>query len=512
MTPQEFKNSILQLAIQGKLVAQRAEEGTGKELLEKILAAKNAKDAKGKGEKSAKVGSRVLREEIPDDEKPFDIPESWEWVRLGDISSVITKGTTPRGGNVSYSDKGVGFLRAENIAGLDVLDKSNLKYIDEKTHLGVLRRSVLEANDILITIAGTLGRTAIVRDDDLPLNANQAVSMIRLVDAKLVNLKYIIIALNSPVIQRLLTKQRKVTAIPNLTLEIIGDCIFPLPPLAEQKRIVAKIEELMPLVERYEKAWSKLKDFNKRFPADMQKSLLQMAIQGKLVEQRAEEGTGKELLEKILAAKNAKDAKGKGEKSHAKSAKSAKAGSRVSREEIPDDEKPFDIPESWEWVRLGEVGSWSAGATPSRTRPDYYSGNIPWLKTGDLNDGYVAEIPETITELALAKTSVRLNPVGSVLMAMYGATIGKLGILQVPATTNQACCACIPFSGIYNKYLFYFLKGYRKSFIKMGEGGAQPNISKEKIVRTLTPLPPLAEQKRIVAKLEELLPLCERLK
>jgi type I restriction enzyme S subunit len=182
------------------------------------------------------------------------------------------------------------------------------------------------------------------------------------------------------------------------------------------------------------------------------------------------------------------------------------------REEIPDDEKPFEIPESWEWVRLGEVGSWSAGATPSRTRPDYYGGNIPWLKTGDLNDGYVTEIPETITELALAKTSVRLNPVGSVLMAMYGATIGKLGILQVAATTNQACCACIPCSEIYNRYLFYFLKGYRKSFIKMGEGGAQPNISKEKIVRTLFPLPSLAEQKRIVAKIEELLPLCDRLK
>ena len=247
-------------------------------------------------------------------------------------------------------------------------------------------------------------------------------------------------------------------------------------------------------------------------PQELKNSILQLAIQGKLVEQRAEEGTGKELLEKILAAKNAEGAKGRGGKSHAKSAKSAKAGSRVSHEEIPDDEKPFDIPESWEWVRLGEVGSWSAGATPSRTRPDYYGGDIPWLKTGDLNDGYVTEIPETITELALEKTSVRLNPVGSVLMAMYGATIGKLGILHVAATTNQACCACIPCSEIYNKYLFYFLKGYRKSFIKMGEGGAQPNISKEKIVRTLFPLPPLAEQKRIVAKLEELLPLCERLK
>ena len=242
--PGDMQKSLLQMAIQGKLVDQRPEEGTGEELYRQIQSEKQ------RLVKSGKIKKEKPLPEITSDEIPFDIPESWAWVRLGEMSSLITKGTTPRGGNVSYSDKGVGFLRAENVAGLDVLDKSSLKYIDEKTHLGALRRSILEANDILITIAGTLGRTAIVRYDDLPLNANQAVSMVRLVDAKAVSLKYIVIALNSPVIQRLLTKQRKVTAIPNLTLEIIGDCLIPLPPLAEQKRIVAKLEELLPLCER----------------------------------------------------------------------------------------------------------------------------------------------------------------------------------------------------------------------------------------------------------------------
>jgi len=178
--------------------------------------------------------------------------------------------------------------------------------------------------------------------------------------------------------------------------------------------------------------------------------------------------------------------------------------------EISEDEVPFDIPESWKWVKVGNVGSWSSGATPSRTNPAYYGGIIPWLKTGDLNDGFIKKIPEFITDLALEKTSVRLNPVGSVLMAMYGATIGKLGILDISATTNQACCACIPYEGIHNKYLFYYLMSMRRSYIGMAEGGAQPNISKEKIVNSLIPLPPLAEQKRIVAKIEELLPLVER--
>ena len=175
------------------------------------------------------------------------------------------------------------------------------------------------------------------------------------------------------------------------------------------------------------------------------------------------------------------------------------------------DEVPFEIPESWEWVRLGSIGDWGSGATPSRAVPEYYDGDIPWLKTGDLNDGYIKYIPESISKLALEKTSVRLNPTGSILIAMYGATIGKVGILTFPATTNQACCACLPIE-IFNEYLFYFLMSQKVAFVKQGEGGAQPNISKEKIVATLMPLPPLAEQYRIVAKIKELFPLVKKYK
>ena len=232
-------------------------------------------------------------------------------------------------------------------------------------------------------------------------------------------------------------------------------------------------------------------------PQELKNSVLQLAIQGKLVEQRPEEGTAKELYQQIQAEKQAL-------------IKAGKIKKEKPLPEIAEDEKPFDIPESWMWVRLGDIGSWASGATPSRTNPEFYGGNIPWLKTGDLNDGHISAVPEFITEEALEKTSVRLNPVGSVLIAMYGATIGKLAILDAPMTTNQACCACITSESVYNEYLFYFLLGYRKSFIKMGEGGAQPNISKEKIINTPFPLPPLAEQKRIVAKIEELLPLIDR--
>lgn len=243
----------------------------------------------------------------------------------------------------------------------------------------------------------------------------------------------------------------------------------------------------------------KMDDLHKRFPEDMKKSILQYAIQGKLVEQRLEEGTGAELYKQMQAEKQ-------------RLIKEKKIKKEKTLVEITDDEIPFDIPETWIWIRVGDVGSWGSGATPPRTNPAYYGGSIPWLKTGDLNDGFIKEVPEFITELALEKTSVRLNPVGSVLMAMYGATIGKLGILEIPVTTNQACCACIPYAGMYNKYLFYYLMSMRQTYIGMAEGGAQPNISKEKIVNSILPLPPLEEQHRIVAKLEEILPLCERLK
>ena len=239
--PAKMKNSILQHAIQGKLTEQLPSDGDANELLTQIKAekAKLIKEGKLKKEKTLPP--------ISADEIPFEIPENWVWCRLGEISRLVTKGTTPRGGNVAYLEKGIGFLRAENVQGLDKIDKSNIKFISENTHKGCLKRSILDEYDVLVTIAGTLGRTAIVQPDELPLNTNQAISIIRLVNIKSINLLYLIYAINSPIIQGLLTNQKKITAIPNLTLEIISNLSIPLPPLSEQERIVEKLEELLPL-------------------------------------------------------------------------------------------------------------------------------------------------------------------------------------------------------------------------------------------------------------------------
>lgn len=231
----------------------------------------------------------------------------------------------------------------------------------------------------------------------------------------------------------------------------------------------------------------------------LRQKILDLAIHGKLVPQDPNDEPASVLLERIRAEKERLIKEGK-----IKRPKKTKATSDKPHYE----NVPFEVPNSWVWTTLGEIGNWQSGATPSRLRKDYYGGNIPWLKTGDLNDGYISDIPEYITETALKETSVKLNPKDSVLIAMYGATIGKVGILSFPATTNQACCACTDYL-VKKMYLFYFLLANREKFIAMGGGGAQPNISKEKIVSTLIPLPPKQEQSRIVEGIEHWLSLVD---
>ena len=174
-----------------------------------------------------------------------------------------------------------------------------------------------------------------------------------------------------------------------------------------------------------------------------------------------------------------------------------------------DEEIPFEIPQGWEWCRMGCIGDWGAGATPAKGNSEYYGGNILWLRTGELNNGVVYDTEIKITEKALRECSLRLNKVGDVLIAMYGATIGKVAIAGNEMTSNQACCACTPL-GVFNYYLFYYLMGSQTDFVKKGEGGAQPNISREKLISHLMPIPPLNEQYRMVEQIQRILPLIER--
>jgi len=226
--------------------------------------------------------------------------------------------------------------------------------------------------------------------------------------------------------------------------------------------------------------------------------ILELAVRGKLVPQDPMDEPAGVLLERIADEK-------------ARLVKKKKIKRQKKLPVIKGDEKLFDLPEGWQWVRLNDLGEWGAGATPKRGNPEFYGGNISWFKSGELTTDYISESEETVTQAALDKSSLRYNKVGDVLVAMYGATIGKTAILRAPATTNQAVCACTPFKGFLNTYLLTLLKAYKPRLIAMGAGGAQPNISREKIISTVAGLPPFAEQHRIVAKVNELMALCDQL-
>lgn len=484
MTGKELWGSILQKAMEGKLVPQRKEEGTAAELLKEIRKERAKLVKEGKLKKTKPLPA--VREE----EKPFHIPDSWEWVRLGDI--VYNHGQKKPAEKFSYIDIG----SIDNIS--QKLNDSEKIIMPEKTPSRA--RRIVKFGDILYaTVRPYLHNMCIVdKMFSYPPIASTGFAVMATFEG--VESKYLFYYLLTPAFDSYANsnKNAKGVAYPAINDKALYNALIPIPPLSEQHRIVEKLETLKPLVDAYGRATEELDELNRKFPGDLKKSLLQQAMEGKLVPQRKEEGTAAELLQEIRKEK-------------AKLVKEGKLKKAKPLPAVSEEEKPIDIPDSWEWVRLGEVGDWGSGATPSRQHPEYYGGDIPWLKTGDLNDGYINEIPEYISQEGFKHSSVRLNPIGSILIAMYGATIGKLGILEIPATTNQACCACILYRGVDNQYLYYFLLSHRSAFLKQGAGGAQPNISKAKIINTIMPLPPLPEQHRIVEKLEFLLALCDKL-
>ena len=297
--------------------------------------------------------------------------------------------------------------------------------------------------------------------------------------------------------------------VQNLNSDKVANSLFPIPPKTEQKRIVQKIESILPKVHQYEELSNELASINIAIHSKLKKSILQEAIQGKLVPQIKEEGTAEELLVDIRTEKGRLVKEGKLKKSALNDSTIFKGDDNKYYEQIGKkclditEQITFEIPVNWAWARMGQIGDWGAGSTPQRGNANYYNGNILWLKTGELNNGIVYDTEEKITQKAFQDCSLRMNKIGDVLIAMYGATIGKLAIVGKDLTTNQACCGCTPYL-IYNWYLFYFLMASRDSFIKKGEGGAQPNISRVKLVEHLIPLPPLKEQHRIVAQIEKL--------
>ena len=494
MTPQELKNSILQLAIQGKLVEQRPEEGTAEELYRQIQAEKQALIKAGKIKKEKPLP------EITEDEKTFVIPESWRWVRLNDLCRLISDGThkTP-----TYVEKGIPFLSVKDISA-GFLDFSNTRFISQNEHQALIERCKPEKDDVLICRIGTLGK-AVRINTETEFSIFVSLGLIKLIEKAIAN--YVVLTINSGYgyswIQRV--KVGGGTHTFKINLDDLRLMPIPLPPFAEQMRIIEKCNSFSGDFERYEKAWCRLEDFNKRFPGDMQKSILQMAIQGKLVEQRPEEGTGEELYRQIQAEKQALIKAGKNKK-------------EKPLPEIKEDEIPFEIPESWKWVRLSSVVDLLSGFA-FKSEDFKTTGKFRLLRGINLGVNeirwketvFVDSIPDRVSDYLLCK--------GDVLLGLDRPWISdgtRVAVFDDAEDTYlvQRVLRIRSTSYLISSFVSYIL---HSSLLKSPLGGettgiSVPHISPNQVGSIVIPLPPLFEQKRIVARLEELLPLCEKLK
>jgi len=470
MDIKKLRQKILDLAIRGKLVPQDPNDEPASVLLERIKAEKERLIKEGKikrSKKTAKTSDTPHYENVP-----FEVPKGWVWTTLPELCTIpITDGThkTP-----IYTDKehGVPFISSKDVTSQRI-NWNNIKYITRELHEELHKRIAPQKNDILLAKNGTTGVAAIVEDTRV-FDIYVTLAVIR--PSQNICPQYLYQVINSNFCKEQFNSRLTGIGLPNLHLVDIKKTMIPLPPISEQKRIVTEIEHWFVWIEQIRQSKTDLQDVIKQTKS----KILDLAIHGKLVPQDPSDEPASELLKHI----NPK--------------------AEITCDNAHYQNLPFNIPSKWIWTTLGQIGKWQSGSTPNRLNKDYYGGNIPWLKTGDLNDGYITHISENITEKALNETPVKLNPKGCVLIAMYGATIGKIGMLTYPATTNQACCACDVLHGIEKEYLFYFLLSYREKFIKLGSGGAQPNISKEKIINTYIPIPPHSEQKRIVATIHKI--------
>ena len=472
MDTKKLRQKILDLAIHGKLVPQDPNDEPASVLLERIKAEKERLIKEGKikkSKKSTKASDTPHYEQVP-----FEVPGSWVWCTLGDLAfykkgpfgSSLTKAMfVPKSNDTYKVYEQKNAIQKDNTLG---------SYFITKEKYDSLIGLAIQPYDIIVSCAGTIGETYVLPQNSQEGIINQALMLIRLYSREIEQFYLLYFDF---ILKEEAYKESKGTAIKNIPpFDVLKGFHIPLPPISEQQRILKEIEHWFSLIDIIERGKDDLQTTIKQAKS----KILDLAIHGKLVPQDPNDEPASELLKRI----------------------NPKAEVTCDNGHYPN--IPFDIPRNWIWVELGKIGRWQSGSTPNRLNKAYYGSNIPWLKTGDLNDGYITHIPEYITEKALNETSVKLNPIGSVLIAMYGATIGKIGILTFAATTNQACCACDVFEGIEKEYLFYFLLSHKEEFIKLGGGGAQPNISKEKIVSTYIPLPPNAEQIRIIKTIHQL--------
>ncbi len=464
MTPGQLKYSILKCAFSGKLV-----ETDITACLPKV-------------------------KEVTFEENLFDIPDTWVWSTLGNCCEMYT------GNSISESVKKAKYTGISE--GLDYIATKDVTFEKSIVYDNGVRIPfgedfrIAKAGAVLMCIeGGSAGRKIGIIDKDVCFG-----NKLCMFNSEVIDNKYIYFYLQSSEFKKLFTDNMS-GIIGGVSIKKLKELPIPIPSIKEQHRIVAKVGELLPFIDRYAEAYEKLEQFNAKFPEEMKKSILQYAIQGKLVEQRPEEETAEELYHQIQKEKQ-------------KLIKEGKIKKEKPLAEIGEDEIPFDIPASWKWVRVGDIFNVGTGMTPIKSESRFYqNGTIPWVTSSLTSKRYIDKVDTLITKYAIENTSLRLYPEHTLIVAMYGQgkTRGQVSELLTQATINQACAALeyYKYREETTKYVYYcFLFNYEKLREK-AEGTSQPNLNIQKIKDTIIPLPPLNEQKRIVAKIEELLPYCD---
>ena len=464
MTPQTLRESIFNRAFEGKLVAQYTEEGTAEDTLKSI---------KYKAVQSV--------------EDCIDIPETWRWTYLIDMVEILY-GFPFNSEKFNEAQVGMPIIRIR-----DINNGYSRTYSDEPCE----ERYRIIKGDMLVGMDGNF-QVAFWASDDAWLN--QRVCKITSNPTVLIQ-KYLYYYL--PIILKEINGTVSYSTVKHLSAKILNQMLIPLPPLAEQKRIVAKIEELLPLIDRYEQAWSKLEDFNKRFPVDMQKSILQMAIQGKLVEQRPEEGTGEELYQQIQEEKQSL-------------IKAGKIKKEKPLPEITEDEIPFDIPDGWVWVRLRNICTKIVDGDHNPPSGIKKCTEYLMLSAQNINQNQLVDLDKVryLTEEVYCKENERTKvEKGDIFLTTVG-TLGRSCVYDSEYNITFQRSVSVISTLAFNRYVKYVFDSpfVQRYIVKNATGTAQKGFYLNQLENLIIPLPPLAEQKRIVAKLEEILPLCERLK
>ena len=438
------------------------------------------------------------------DEIPFDIPDSWEWVRLGTLLGIISDGThkTP-----NYVENGVPFLSVQNIS-KGYFDFTKVKYITEDEHRKLCERVAPQAGDILFCRIGTLGK-AIKCTLNIEFSIFVSLGLLRPIDPSVTD--YLVFTINSPLGERWI-QENKVgggTHTYKINLSDIPNMLIPLPPYQEQNRIFAKLQELKPILHEYGKTEERLDSLSEGFPEALKKSILQEAVQGKLVPQDPSDEPAETLLERIRAEKQRLIKEGKIKKDKHESIIFRRDNShyekRGSDEVCIDDEIPFELPSRWAWARLSSFGVFSSGKTPSMSNPQFWNGNIPWVTSKDMKRPVITDSEMHISELAAS--TMQLYPAGTLLLVARSGILKRLlplCKLGIDSTINQDIKAFSLYDIELSEWLFYGIKAFEPYILKelVKSVTTVESLKFDEFAAMLIPVPPLSEQKRIIAAIK----------